>query len=231
MHQPIVVNAASGASVSPYSNNAIPLAANAQTGTSTGPCDQPLTTKIVNNAFTPTSVSLKMGDTLTVTNTGTDTYTLTTTPDAGIRFTSVDPGETEYVPFPKAGTFLLSSQEHPEAKATVTVSKTAGTTCGMTPVATVSFDANYANPSKDRYFFTPTQATIKVGQSIVLSNLSDEDLTFKSNPDANLGDIKITKNEHQDLRFTDNGTYTISCVQFPDEKFTITVQDTGGDNN
>jgi plastocyanin len=231
MHQPIVVNAASGASVSAYANNAIPPSANVQAGGNTGPCDPIVTTKIVNNAFTPASASLKMGDTLTIMNTGTDTYTLTTTPDTGIRFTSVDPGETEYVPFPKAGTFILSSQEHPEAKATVTVSKTAGTTCGMTPVATVSFDANYANPSNNRYFFTPTQVTIKVGQSITLSNLSDEDLTFKSNPDANLGDIKITKNEHQELRFTDNGTYTISCVQFPDKKFTITVQDTGGGNN
>jgi plastocyanin len=234
MHQAIVVNAAPGASVSPYSNNAIPLAANSQTsGTTTGPCDQPITTKIVNNTFTPASVSLKMGDTLSVTNTGSDTYTLTTVPEAGIRFTSVDPGETEYVAFPKAGTFILSSQEHPEAKATVIVSTTAGTTCGMTPVATVSFDANYADASKDRYFFTPTQVTIKVGQSITLSNLSDQDLTFKSNPDANLGDITITKNEHQELRFKDNGTYTISCVQFSNEKFVVTVQGAGGggDNN
>jgi len=234
MHQAIVVNAAPGASVAPYSNNAIPLAANSQTsGTTTGPCDQPITTKIVNNTFTPASVSLKMGDTLSVTNTGSDTYTLTTVPEAGIRFTSVDPGETEYVAFPKAGTFMLSSQEYPEAKATVIVSTTAGTTCGMTPVATVSFDANYADASKDRYFFTPTQVTIKVGQSITLSNLSDQDLTFKSNPDANLGDITITKNEHQELRFKDNGTYTISCVQFSNEKFVVTVQGAGGggDNN
>ncbi len=231
MHQPIVVNAAPGASVSAYSNNAIPLSANVQAGGTTGPCDPAITTKIVNSAYTPASVSLRMGDTLTIINTGNDTYTLTTTPDAGIRFTSVDPGETEYVPFPKAGTFTVSSQEHPATQLTVTVSKTAGTTCGMTPVAVVSFDANYTNPSNNRYFFTPTQVTIKEGQSITLSNLSDQDLTFVSNPDADLGSVKIDKNEHQDLLFTDNGTYTISCVQFPDEKFTITVQDTGGDNN
>jgi len=227
MHQDIVVNAASGASVSPYPNDAQPFSVTSRPGgMNMGLCDPMLTTKIVNNAFTPASVSLNRGDTLTIMDSGSDTYTLTTTPEAGISFTSVNPGETKYVVFPNSGTFILSSQEHPEAKATVSVSTAAGTTCGMTPVATVSFDANYADPSKDSYFFTPTEVTINIGESITLSNLSDQDLTFTSKPDAHLSSIKISKNEHEQLRFTDKGTYTISCTQFPNEKFVVTVQAT-----
>ncbi len=228
MHQQILVNAAEGKSVSPYPNNGMPTNANAQAASNTsGKCDAAITTMITNNAFNPTSVSIKKGATLTVQNTGHDSYTLTTTPDAGIRYTVVDAGETEHVAFPNAGTYTLSSQEHPEAKLTVQVADTAGTTCGSTPTQVVSFDANYANTKTDQYFFTLKTATIKEGQSITLSNLSDYDLTFISTPDAGLGNIKIDKNEHQDLTFKDNGTYTISCPQFPNEKFTITVQDAG----
>jgi uncharacterized cupredoxin-like copper-binding protein len=171
MHQTIAVNAAPGVSVSPYPNDALPFSVTSRPGgMNMGLCDPALTAKIVNNAFTPASISLNRGDTLTIVDSGSDTYTLTTTPEAGISFTSVGPDETKYVVFPKAGTFILSSQEHPQAKTTVSVSTAAGTTCGMTPVATVSFDANYADP-KNRYFFTPTEVTINVGESITLSNL------------------------------------------------------------
>jgi plastocyanin len=170
---------------------------------------------------------LKVRETLTVTNTDSDSYTLTTTPDAEISSTTVNPQETEYVGFPRTGTFILSSQEHPEAKATVIVSKTAGTTCGVAHVGTVSFGANYTDPKK-HYFFTPTQMTVKVGQAITLSNLTDQELTITSKPDAGLGNIQIGKNQQQELRFTDEGTYTISCMQFPNEKFTITVRATDG---
>ncbi|HEX3640855.1 MAG TPA: hypothetical protein VHV10_06160 [Ktedonobacteraceae bacterium] len=224
MHQAIVVNAAPGASVSPYPNNAIPLR-------TTHPCDQPIIVKVINNAFTPASVSLKTRETLTITNTSNGSYTLTTSPDAGISSTTVDPHETEYVVFPNAGTFIISSKQHPEVKATVTVSKTAGTTCGMARVGTVSFDANYGNYSNKRYFFTPIQMTVKVGQAIIISNLSDQDITIISTPDAGLGNIQIAKNQHQELRFIDEGTYTLSCVQFPNQKFVVTVQAISSDDN
>ena len=234
MHQAIVVNAAQGASVSAYPNNGIPANANTSpsgTGTASGPCDAPVSVTIgTGGTYNQSSVSLKKGDTLTIVNQSQDSFTITTQPDAGIRFTTVDPGETEYVPFPNAGTFTLSSQEHPDAKLTVQVAATAGTTCGFTPVATVSFDANYTNPD-NQYFFIPTTVTIKEGQRITLSNLADYDLTFTSTPDANLGNITLDRNEHQDLPFAESGTYVISCKQFPNQKFTVTVQNSGGDNN
>ena len=232
MHQPITVNAAQGATVTAYPNNAIPLDADAASSAAVtnGKCDPTASVKIGSNgAYEQKSISLKKGDTLTIINTTQQSFTLTTKPDAGIRFTTVDPGETEYVPFPNAGTFTLSSQEHPEGTLQVQVASTAGATCGFAPVATVNFDANYTNP-QNQYFFIPTSVTMKEGQSITLSNLADYDLTFESNPDANLGDITLDRNEHQLLFFGDNGTYTILCKQFPNEKLTVVVQDSGDDN-
>jgi plastocyanin len=85
-------------------------------------------------------------------------------------------------------------------------------------------DANYTNSSANQYFFIPTTITIQEGQSITLSNLADYDLTFTSQPDTGLGNIILDSNEHQTLLFSDNGTYTRSCKQFPNEKFTVIVQ-------
>ena len=229
MHQPIVVNAAQGSSATVYPNNAIPANANAATTSASGKCDLPVTASIgANGAYKQNGVSLNKGDTLTITNTTQQSFTLTTKPDAGIRFTTVDPGETEHVPFPNAGTFTLSSQEHPESTLQVQVASQAGVTCGFTSIATISFDANYTNP-QNQYFFIPTTVTIKEGQSITLSNLADNNLTFVSKPDADLGDITLDRNEHQLLQFADNGTYTISCKEFPDQHFTVVVQNS--DNN
>jgi uncharacterized cupredoxin-like copper-binding protein len=230
MHQAIVVTAPAGASVTPYANNAIPTNADTPTsaaGATTGQCDAPITVKIgPNETYTQSSVSLKQGDILTIVNTTRQSFTLTTTPAAGIPFTTVDPGETQAVPFAHAGSFSVSSQEHPQARLTVQVAATTGVTCGYTPIATVSFDASYTSPTRP-YFFTPTSLTLKAGQSITLSNLSDNNLTFISTPDANLGNITLDRNEHQLLLFANPGTYTISCVQFPKEHFTVTVQKNG----
>jgi len=230
MYQPIVVNAAAGASVSPYPNNGVPMQETTTSG-ATGKCDAPVSVTLgADNTFNQSRVSLKMGDTLTIVNSTKEEFTLTTTPDAGIRLTVVDPGETEHVPFQKAGGFTLSSQEHPTAKLAVQVANTAGVTCGFTPVATVSFDANYKDP-KNQYFFTPKSVTIKEGQSITLSNLADYDLTFTSKPDADLGNIQLDRNEHQLLQFHENGTYTLACKEFPTQQFTVIVQDGGGDDD
>jgi uncharacterized cupredoxin-like copper-binding protein len=231
MHQAIVVNAQQGATVSAYPNNGIPLNANSSTSSSStaGKCDTLVSIKITaNGTYDKPSVSLKMGDTLDIINPTKESFTLTTKPGAGIPFTTVDPGETQPVPFPQAGTFTVSSQEHPNATFTAHVAATPGVTCGFTPVATISFDANYTNP-QNQYFFVPTAVTIKEGQSITLSNLADANLTFTSKPDADLGDITLDRNEHQLLLFSDDGTYVISCKQFPKEKFTVVVQDS--DNN
>ncbi|QBD79486.1 hypothetical protein EPA93_27305 [Ktedonosporobacter rubrisoli] len=230
MYQPIVVNAAQGASVSPYPNGGMPMD-DMTASSASGKCDAPVTVMIgADNTFKQSSVSLKVGDTLTINNGTQQSFTLTARPDAGLRFTVVDPGETEHIPFQKAGTFTLSSQEHPNATLAVQVASTPGATCGFTPVATVSFDANYTDP-KNQYFFTPKTVTIKEGQSLTLSNLADYNLTFTSKPDADLGDVQLDRNEHQLLLFKKSGTYTISCKEFPTQQITVIVQKGADDDN
>lgn len=223
MRTGIVVNAAAGSSATPYYNNGIPSSANVSSiPSASGPCDPPVTVTIgASSAYEQQSVSLKRGNTLTIVNTTQQEFTLTTQPDADIRFTTVDPGETEHVLFTLAGTFLLSSLEHPEDTLTVHVSSTSGVTCGFVPAAIVSFDVD----ASGRYFITPTSVTIKAGQSIVLSNLSSlSGLKFTSRPDADLGNPEIDANEHQFLLFKDAGTYTLSSVEHPELTFTVNVQ-------
>lgn len=219
MHQAIVVNTPAGASVSPYPNNT-----NSHTSTNTDLCDPVTTTTIANGVYTPANISLKAGDTLMITNPDSQSYTPMFSQYSRQIVTIGSPNNTKYVYIPFPGTFTLSSKEHPEAKATISVSKAAGNTCGMTPTA-VSFDANYSDP-KNRYSFTSAQVSIKKGQRIRLSNLIDQDLTFSITPDIGLGKILITKDWSQDLEFMTKGTYTISSAQFPNEQITVNVQGT-----
>jgi uncharacterized cupredoxin-like copper-binding protein len=92
------------------------------------------------------------------------------------------------------------------------------------PGPVVSFDVSYTNPVNDRSFFIPTQVTIKTGQSIRLSNLADQDLTCISTPDTGLGNLEVAKNQYVDFNPPNSGTFVISCVQFPNKKFTVVVQ-------
>ena len=217
MHLPLVVNAAPGTSASPYPNNGILLSITPQGGS----CDPAATITLNNNAYTPASVSLKMGDTLTIANPG-GQYTPTTSPDANETLMLGGLQNTTSLIFDYPGVFTLSSKEHPEAKANISVSTTAGATCGINPMTTVYFSTSYS--SKSGQFFTPAQVTIKKGQSITLSNLMDRDFTFTSTPDAGLGTIQLVHYGDTSLLFTTVGTYTMSCNQLPDKKFTVTVQ-------
>jgi hypothetical protein len=54
-------------------------------------------------------------------------------------------------------------------------------------------------------------------------------LTFKSAPDANVAaDVKLDTNEHQFILFLDSGTYTITCLQFPNQPIKVKVLANGG---
>jgi uncharacterized cupredoxin-like copper-binding protein len=218
MHQAIVVKAAPGTSVSPYTDKTLyPYAIPSQTGSS---CDPAVTTKIANNAYTPAKISLKVGDTFTITNTGSP-YTPIFSPNGATAMLG-GPKNTMSFSFSFPAIYTLSSKEHPKTKATISVSATPGSTCGITPVTTVYFSTSYTSP-KIGQFFTPTQVTIKTGQSIKLANLIDQDLTFISTPDAGLGTINLAHYEDKDLLFRTKGTYTIS-VKSSAKKLTVTVQ-------
>jgi plastocyanin len=188
------------------------------------PCTPPVKVSLTGNTFSKKSVSLKMGEMLTIANTGSLQYTLMTKPDAGMHYAVVDPNETEHVKFPRAGIFKLSSHEHPAAILTVKVASTPGTTCGTTSIQTVNFASNSTNAGVKKYAFTTKTVTIKTGQGITLSNQSDRNLTLTSTPTAGLGTTQVDANEQQLLVFSKSGTYKISSAQLPGESFKIVVQ-------
>lgn len=74
-------------------------------------------------SFSQAMVTLKMGDGLAVVNKTDEDHTLKCAPDPGIdtMMLAVDKGETQVLPFKKAGTFVCVSAEHADAKITVKV--------------------------------------------------------------------------------------------------------------
>lgn len=213
MHLAITITARAGQTLTPYPTPAPPTTLAQGQGANQGACDPDIIVTIAQKIFSTADVALKEGETLTIRNTGDDQYTLTTKPDAGIRYTVVSANETEYVPFLHAGTFVVSSQEDPAMKLKVVVSSKQGTTCGFEPGPTVSFEASYPSETISDYFWSSPKVTIKEGQNLTLSNLSDQDLTFKSAPDASLAaNVELDTNEHQVILFPDNGVYIITEI-------------------
>ena len=114
-------------------------------------------------------------------------------------------------------------------KLKVVVSSKPGITCGFEPGPTVSFEATYLSGTIAHYFWSSPTVTIKAGQNVTLSNLSDQILTFKSTPDADVAaGVELDQNEHQVVLFPDSGTYTITCLQFPNQPVKVVVGENGG---
>lgn len=226
MHLPITVNAPAGQSISAYPKAGPPTTLTLGQAAGQAACDAAVKVTIANKAFSAANVALNVGDTLTIHNTSDQQYTLTTQRSEVIRHTVLSANETEYVPFLQSGTFFLSSREDPAMKLKVVVASRQGQTCGFAPGATVSFEATYPTKTVSHYFWSSPIVTIKKGQTIMLSNLSDQNLTFKSAPDANLADhVEVDTNEQQLLLFPTSGAYTITCTQFPNLPVKVNVQE------
>lgn len=75
-------------------------------------------------SFSPASVTVSSGHSLSVVNKSDEDHKLTCTPDPGISSTMmmVEKSATQSLSFTKAGTFTCTSSTHPEAKLMVTVS-------------------------------------------------------------------------------------------------------------
>jgi plastocyanin len=74
-------------------------------------------------SFSPTTETIKVGDSLTLVNNSDKVHTFVCTPAVGINRgdAQLDPNEQQVVQFPQAGTYQCSSKEHPSAKVTLTV--------------------------------------------------------------------------------------------------------------
>ena len=175
---------------------------------------------VVNDRYDQASVDLDAGNTLLVTNTTNDTFTLVTKPDDGLRYMVLDPQEMEHVPFTQPGTYVLSSTEHPATALTVHVSPTRRYTCGEQPVAEIHFGARHA--------FAPQAVNVDKGQSIQIDNDTQQNLTVDSTPDlgVGMGHQIYHPGEQQTLLFNDSGLYTFRVEQVPGQVLRVNVADT-----
>jgi plastocyanin len=153
---------------------------------------------------------------------------LTATPDAGLRYTVVSRQESAYVPFLHPGSFVVSSKAAPAMKLTAVVSSKSGATCAFEPGPTISFEASYLAGAIGHYFWSAPLVAIKEGQTITLSNLTDQNLTFKSTPDASVAaDMELDTNKHQVVLFPDGGVYTMICLRVPHLPVKVHVEANG----
>jgi plastocyanin len=72
-------------------------------------------------AFTPAAATVSSGGTISITNKTDENHSLACTPDGGATGVTITKAGSGSLSFSKAGTFVCSSTEHPEAKLTVTV--------------------------------------------------------------------------------------------------------------
>jgi plastocyanin len=202
------------------SNSAPSGSTSAPTQASSTNCDAAQMVNVVNDRFDQASVNLNAGNTLLVTNTTNDTFTLVTKPDDGLRYMVLDPQEMEHVPFTQPGTYVLSSKEHPATALTVHVSETRRYTCGEQPVAEIHFGAQHA--------FAPQVVAVSRGESIQIDNDTDQNLTIDSAPDlgVGMGHQIYHPGEHQTLLFNDSGPYTFRVEQVPGPILHVNVADT-----
>lgn len=200
-------------------SNSVPGGLSAAPATSTS-CDPAQMVNVVNDRYDQARVNLNAGNTLLVTNTTNDTFTLVTKPDDGLRYMVLDPHEMEHVPFAKPGTYVLSSKEHPATALTVTVSPMQRFTCGEQPVAEIHFGSSHA--------FAPQVVTVHKGESVQVDNDTKQQLTIDSTPDlgVGMGHQIYHPGEHQTLLFNDSGTYAFRVEQVPGQTLRVDVANT-----
>ena len=208
-----------------------------KTNTTSATCDKMITVTFTEKKaagqddqyfFNPKGVTIKSGEYITFTNQTDERHTLVTTPDANLTDSVIDENEAQPVQFNQAGSFTVESQNAAHrGSMQVTVSSAAGQTCGIkAPVGTLTFAEKKTAGQPDQYSFSPNTETIKVGDSLTLTNNSDEIHTFICTPDAGLdgGNVQLDENETQPVQFPQAGAYVCSSKEHPTAKVTITVQ-------
>lgn len=176
-------------------------------------------------AFTPDHVSIKTGEFITFNNQSDEIHVLSATPDAALANSAIDRNEEQPVQFTKAGTYTLESQDAKHrATMQVTVSSTAGTTCGISaPSSTITFTEKHAQGQPIVYALAPATVSLNAGQSLTLLNKTDQALNFSCKPSADLveGNLRVDINEQQVVQFAKAGQYTCTSTEAP--KSTVVV--------
>jgi plastocyanin len=184
-----------------------PAAPAATRSTTTAKADCTKATKVTitsGNAFSPSRLTIRRGDVLSVTNKSGKVHALATTPDAGIVTSVLDRKEHQFIQFPKAGAFAVRS-----AGATLRVTVTGESGCGA-PKPTLTLTAGDA--------VSPARLSVVATENFTVVNESGVARTVRCTPDpgSNRDNSRLEKGETQILAIDQPGRYTCG-------KATITV--------
>ena len=201
------------------------------------PPSGPGSVSIFDNGYTPTSLTIAEGSTITWTNTGVVPHTATDRAgsfDSGILMG----GDTYNKTFSTAGTFNYFCTIHPDMTATITVTGTDGTAPPPAPAdetvvtspPTSATPPRPSGPGSVTIFdngYTPKSITVSEGSTITWTNTGVVPHTATDRAGSFDSGI-LMGNESYRRTFNTTGTYNYFCTIHPDMTATVTVTGTDG---
>jgi plastocyanin len=176
------------------------------------------------DGFSPGSVTIDAGQSVTFTNADDDAHTATGADfDTGI----IQPGDMVTVEFDTAGTFPYSCQIHPEMTGAIVVREASGT-----PVASPEAATPAASPASggdqvvtiQNFAFDPADLTVAPGTKVTWVNKDAAPHTATGLDRAVLQSGTLKTGDSFSQVFNTPGTYEYFCEFHPNMKGTITVQ-------
>jgi plastocyanin len=165
-------------------------------------------------AFSPARLTIERGAALAVTNRSDTARTLSTSPEAGIVTSVVDPGERQIIQFPNEGTFQVKG-----AGATLRLTVSGDSGCQAPAHALTIVSA----PSGG-YAFEPTKLTVTATENFAVTNRSGTAQTVVCGKDDNGANSRLARGETQLLALDEPGRYACTSTQHSSAKVTITVR-------
>ena len=219
---------------------------------STTPAPTTVTVRLANRAYSPSSISVFVGDTVQWTNADKDPHTVT---ERGFAFDSgtFQPGASWRRTFTTAGTFSYFCDLHPSMVGVVAVSNrsTGGTlpppppppTVPTTPPTTVAPGGGTGGTGGGTggaggtgtgtsvtmadFSFTPALLTVDQGATVTWTNSGLARHTVVAD-DGSFRSADVRSGQTFSKQFTTPGTYTYICDIHPEMKATIAVKGAGG---
>lgn len=184
--------------------------------------------RMIDRAFSPTSLTVAPGTTVTFPNQDTEDHTVTARDgsfDSGI----YGPGQTYSRTFDTPGVFSYFCALHPDMVGTITVTQADGSAPSPTPTTT-TVPPPPPGPGAVQAFdfgYTPATLTVAVGQTVTFTNAGVALHTFTDRAgrfDSGL----ISAGGSWSRRFDTAGTYQYFCTLHPDMAGTLVVQSATG---
>ena len=185
--------------------------------------------KMLDFAFSPTSISVKEGATVTFANNGQAPHTVTAK-DGSFDSGFVQPGKTYVRTFARAGTFNYVCNIHPQMTATVLVSGAGGT-----PPPPAAPDAPKSAPPPATgdvrmldFSFSPTDIRVVAGGTVTFGNAGQAPHTVTAK-DGSFDSGFVPPGQQWIHTFAKAGTFNFICNIHPQMTGTLLVTGAGGE--